>query len=213
MTAPDSSHRPHSYVAGFLSYVVPGLGQIVLGAFEKNGNRIAKGVMFMVILLGMFHLGEAMGSWKNVYLPTLAKDGNNVPPWDNNPWHLPKPFLPIANVYHRWHFAGQFWVGAAAWPALWQYYGKPMPSKDDYPFWHNYQKEPSEWEINAYLTNQDKTPDLAWVYTVIAGILNILVIYDAFAGPAYGSGRPASKVSEAREPAATEPKPTEIILK
>jgi hypothetical protein len=27
--------------------------------------------------------------------------------------------------------------------------------------------------------------DLGWVYTVIAGVLNIMVIYDAFAGPAF----------------------------
>ena len=29
----------------------------------------------------------------------------------------------------------------------------------------------------------DKRFDLGWVYTVIAGVLNILVIYDALAGP------------------------------
>lgn len=29
-------------------------------------------------------------------------------------------------------------------------------------------------------------PELAWVYTVIAGMLNILVILDAYAGPAHG---------------------------
>ena len=31
----------------------------------------------------------------------------------------------------------------------------------------------------------DKTWDLAWVYTVIASVLNVMVIYDAFAGPAF----------------------------
>ena len=32
----------------------------------------------------------------------------------------------------------------------------------------------------------NKTWDLGWVYTVIAGVLNVLVIYDALAGPAFG---------------------------
>jgi hypothetical protein len=55
-----------------------------------------------------------------------------------------------------------------------------------------FQRAPSETELNDYLRDHDKTPDLAWVYTVIAGMLNILVIYDAFAGPAYGASVPAA---------------------
>ena len=39
--------------------------------------------------------------------------------------------------------------------------------------------------ILDFLTNSDKTPDLGWVYTVVAGMLNILVIYDAAVGPAF----------------------------
>jgi hypothetical protein len=45
-----------------------------------------------------------------------------------------------------------------------------------------------------FLVNSDKTPDLGWVYTVIAGMLNILVIYDAYAGPlVFAAPRPTSK--------------------
>jgi hypothetical protein len=68
----------------------------------------------------------------------------------------------------------------------------PVP---DGPFWHNLQRGPrtrgEEDELNAFVVNSDKTPDLGWVYTVIAGMLNVLVIYDAFAGPAFvfGPGR------------------------
>jgi len=39
--------------------------------------------------------------------------------------------------------------------------------------------------LNELQTNGDKTWDLGWVFTVVAGVLNILVIYDAFAGPAF----------------------------
>jgi hypothetical protein len=168
----ESEHtygRPLSLLAGFLSYLVPGLGQISQG-------RIGKGVLFMVCLLSLFHVGEAMGNWQNVYVPT-EDSGDFVKRRGN----------PFVNIFsQRWHFAGQVWIGAAAWPALWQFYGGAMPSKETSPFLHNYQKQPDEAEVNAFLVSSDKTPDLGWIYTVIAGMLNVLVIYDAFAGPAYG---------------------------
>jgi hypothetical protein len=166
--------RPFSFFAGFLSYLVPGLGQISQG-------RIGKGVLFMVCLLSLFHVGEAMGNWQNVYVP-------NAPVTDGNGHVVGKqrgnPLYNIVN--YRWHFAGQVWIGAAAWPAIWQYYGGSVPSEETSHFLHNYQKEPSVDAVNAFLVNSDKTPDLGWIYTVIAGMLNVLVIYDAYAGPAYG---------------------------
>lgn len=170
-----------SYLAGLLSYLVPGLGQISQG-------RTGKGILFMVLLLGMFFLGLAMGDWRNVYMP--PPEGN-----DTNPIRRP-----LASVYNRWHFAGQFWIGIAAWPAIWQFYDLPMPTKEQNKFWHNF-KHPKTWEeeqeINAFYTNSDKAPDLGWVYTVVAGMLNILVIYDAVMGPAFiamprGEGQPAA---------------------
>src|SRR5262249_40079659 len=102
-------------------------------------------------------------------------------------------------VYNRWHFAGQFWIGIAAWPAIWQFYEMPVPSDEQSPFWHSFQRPISpidERLINEQLTNSDKTPDLGWVYTVVAGMLNILVIYDAAVGPAF----PASPTRTEDEP-------------
>ncbi len=185
--------RRCSVLAGFLSYLVPGLGQISQG-------RIGKGVLFMSCLLTMFFAGQAMGDWKNVYLPDLARGPENN--WENNPWKLPKILNPAANVYHRPQFAGQFWIGIAAWPAIWQYNNMPVPAEATSPFWHNFQRGPRDFnnepELRRYLTNSDKTPDVAWVYTVIAGVLNILVIYDAFAGAAYAAAPPKSEPSAAQ---------------
>jgi hypothetical protein len=172
----------YSVMAGFLSYLVPGLGQIVQG-------RVGKGLLFLVCLYGLFFYGMYLGDWKNVYLP----DG----PILNKAWNLPDF---VVNVYNRPQFAAQFWIGVAAWPALWQYNHLPMPSKATSPFWHNFQKSPPEsrrdappdWEgksLNELITEGDKTWDLGWVYTVIAGVLNVLVIYDAAAGPAFGMGK------------------------
>src|SRR5579862_7851288 len=111
--------RPVSVLAGFLSYLVPGLGQISQG-------RIGKGVLFMVCLLSLFHVGEAMGNWQNVYVP--AEEGPDFVRVRGNP---------ITNIFNqRWHFAGQMWIGIAAWPAIWQFYDGAMPSAETSPFLH-----------------------------------------------------------------------------
>jgi hypothetical protein len=157
-----------SPLAGFLSYLVPGLGQIYQG-------RIGKGLLFLVCLYGMFFYGMSLGSWKNVYLPDTARDRNQ------NPWGLP---MPVANVYNRLHFAGQFWIGIAAWPAIYQYWSHDRDQRDGAAV-GSFERTPSEDELNKLQRDGDKTWDLGWVYTVIAGVLNILVIYDAFAGPAF----------------------------
>ena len=54
-----------------------------------------------------------------------------------------------------------------------------------HPLLGDFQREPSASSINAVQNAGDKRMELAWVYTVIAGVLNIMVIYDAYAGPAF----------------------------
>jgi len=172
--------RPYSLTAGFLSYLLPGLGQIYQG-------RTGKGALFMACLLTMFFAGNAMGNWRNVYFP----DPNDFP---QTTVRVPLAGAldlkgPVKAIFWRLHFLGQFWIGMAAWPALWQYNGLWVPSEAASPFWHNFQRGQTglaeEGKLNEELTSSDKTPDVAWIYTVIAGVLNILVIYDAYAGPAY----------------------------
>jgi hypothetical protein len=178
MTAPAPPEQPVYFLAGLLSYLVPGLGQICQG-------RIGKGLLFMVCLLGLFHVGQVMGDWKNVYIPV-----SEVHPWDDrfadpvNATRAQRLRQLPNNLYQRWHYLGQFWIGVAAWPALWQYFELPVPAKETNPLLHDLQRCPTEGEINEFWVNSDKTPDLGWIYTVIAGVLNILVIYDAYAGPA-----------------------------
>ena len=48
-----------------------------------------------------------------------------------------------------------------------------------------FQRAPSEEEMNDIQRAGTKRIDLGWVYTVIAGVLNLLVMYDAFAGPMF----------------------------
>lgn len=171
-------------LAAFLSYLVPGLGQIYQG-------RTAKGILFFVCIYGLFFYGMFLGSGTarvngheyrvtgNVYLPDTTSNEKN------NPLGLP----PLAaNLYNRPQFAGQFWVGIVAWPAIWQYVtfdADKGPDKPGSSIFGNFERTPTEEELNAVQTCNDKRMDLGWVYTVIAGVLNIMVIYDAFAGPAF----------------------------
>ena len=177
--APPAGPRQRlDLTAAFLSYVIPGLGQIAQG-------RVAKGVLFLVSIYALFSYGMWLGRWSNVFLADTA--GANKP-------FQTLPLL-VNNLYNRPHFAGQFWIGAAAWPAIWHYWhdapnldrGKINNRQD---FIAKFQMAPSETELNELQRDGDKHWDLGWVYTVIAGVLNVLVIYDALAGPALG---PAAK--------------------
>jgi hypothetical protein len=110
----------------------------------------------------------------NVYLPKTARKNNTL--------NLPEF---VADLYNRPHYLGQFWAGVVAWPALWHYFADDDRAEKGESFLSNYEREPSETALNALHTTGDRRLELGWVYTVIAGVLNILVIYDALAGPAF----------------------------
>jgi TM2 domain-containing membrane protein YozV len=175
-------------LAAFLSYLIPGLGQIIQG-------RVTKGLLFFFSVYALFFYGMYLGSGAatiggkhyqvtgNVYLPDTAAK--------NNPWNL---WTPAANIYNRPQFLGQFWIGVAAWPAIYHYCvppTKPDPQDDKdkadtmLSRAKTFELTPDEEALNAVHTAGDKLIELGWVYTVIAGVLNIMVIYDAFAGPAF----------------------------
>jgi hypothetical protein len=181
LKSPALPSRPLDPLAGLLSYLVPGLGQIYQG-------RVGKGMLFVVCIYTLFFYGMFLGSGSvtiagetytvtsNVYLPdTVTKNDRS------NPLGLP-PLM--ANLYNRPQFAGQFWVGIAAWPAIWQYLTYDDSQEKNDSFLGQFQRAPSDLANNAIHTAGDKRKELAWVFTVIAGVLNIMVIYDALAGPA-----------------------------
>src|SRR3954447_23222892 len=90
--------RPLSPWAGLLSYLIPGLGQIVQG-------RVAKGVLFLVCIYTLFFYGMYLGSGTveidkrkyslvgNVYLPDTvdrrAPDNGSLPVWLVNLYNRP----------------------------------------------------------------------------------------------------------------------------
>lgn len=162
--------------AALLSYLIPGLGQIVQG-------RMSKGFVFFVCVYGLFFYGQNLGQNRNVFLGdtvTSAQQSSKVP-------HV------LINLYNRPQFLGQVWIGMAAWPALYHYWtDAPVESPDH---WAKIEKIDSlgwlqrsqiampESKINDLQRDGDKRWDLGWVYTVIAGVMNLLVIFDALAGP------------------------------
>ena len=214
---PPTIQRTYSPIAGVLSYLVPGLGQIVQG-------RVGKGLLFLVCIYTLFFYGLYLGTDSvtfdgrtyritgNVYLPDMAEPAAN----DRFP-------LFLQNLYNRPQFAGQFWVGVAAWPAIIQYRAfdrrqaeqaerdldelnvnlsdlkandpdqartrqaqiEEKEKSQRHPLLGDLMREPGPKALNAVQNAGDKRLELAWVYTVIAGVLNIMVIYDAVAGAAY----------------------------
>ncbi len=178
---PSAPPRELQPLPCLLSFLVPGLGQMYQG-------RIGKGVLFLVCVYALFFYGMYLGSGTvkagelgaektytvsgNVYLP-VSSEKNAI---------LPNGGV-VNDLYNRPQYLGQFWVGLAAWPALIQYLYDPKA--DSCPLLGKFERTPSDEALNAVYTYGDKVMDLGWVYTVIAGVLNILVIYDALAGPAF----------------------------
>ena len=75
----------------------------------------------------------------------------------------------------------QFWAGLPALPALIQatlkHYDKAMP-------FFSFMAEPTQNEINSLYPRLGKFVEIGTLYTSVAGLLNILAMYDAFDGPA-----------------------------
>jgi hypothetical protein len=194
-TPPDATAPPDpplppvktDLLAGGLSLLIPGLGQVYQG-------RIGKGLLFFLGLYLLFFYGMWMGQWRNVWLP----DTSQLPPVVIGPQQVEGT---LKAVVYRPQFLGQFWIGVAAWPAAYQYV-QYDPQKETGPVFGKFERAPTEDELNDLQRNGSKRWDLGWVYTVIAGVLNLLVIYDAYAGPMF---RDPPRSSEKQAAEATAP--------
>ncbi|TWT79394.1 hypothetical protein CA13_07940 [Planctomycetes bacterium CA13] len=154
------------YLAAFLAWLVPGLGHYYQGRRTKAG-------LFFICILTTWILGFALGGGHVVYASWVPGD-------------------------KRWHYFLQAGVGAAALPALVQ--GKYMNSQTDplsgqtyesyVPYWLGLMapprrpvREDQADDVSAWYARHGAGYEMGTWYTVIAGLLNILVIYDAFGGP------------------------------
>ena len=155
-------------LAGILAWLIPGAGHL----YQR---RYAKGILFMVCILSTFIFGMALGGGKVVYASFRQPD-------------------------YRYPYIAQFFVGAPALPALIQrqrVIGSHPPKK---PLWNGFMAPPTQpvlesgYDELAEWHGQLKSRfELGTLYTMVAGLLNILVIYDAFAGPVFTSPEESRK--------------------
>ena len=154
MTEPPVDLK-NRYLAALLAWLIPGLGHWYQG-------RKAKAVLYCVCILSLFFAGMVLGDWRVVYWRWI------------NPLKNSEQFCI--------NYLGQFFAGLAALPGLIQatlkWYGFD-------PILGSYLAEPSQNEINGlYPRLGGKFVEMGFLYTTIAGLLNILAIFDAFEGPA-----------------------------
>lgn len=153
-------------LAALLAWLIPGAGHFYQGRHTKGG-------LFLVCILTTWIIGFALGGGHVVYASWQPGD-------------------------RRWHYALQAGVGAVALPALLQSHqmtqktdptdGSTMPSYK--PYWGGFMAPPYRPvfedradEVSAWYAIHGAGYEMGTWYTMIAGLLNILVIYDAFAGP------------------------------
>lgn len=162
-------------LAAFLAWLVPGLGHFYQG-------RRGKGLLYLVCILGLFLTGLVLGEGKVVY------------------WTWVSPLRDPENF--RLSYLGQFCVGLAALPGLIQ---ATLNFLGLGPILWGYLAAPSTpAEINALYPRLGKLVEIGWLYTMVAGLLNVLAIYDALEGPAYAdeeAGPATGGIAKAERPA------------
>lgn len=159
----DLRNRP---LAALLAWLLPGAGHF----YQR---RHAKGTLYLVCILTLWIVGFSIGGIHVVYASRQAGD-------------------------HRWHYYLQIGAGAVALPALAQtrrinQYTSPRTgvTSDEYePLWggfmappHRPVSEEQTDQVSAWYARHGAGYEMGTWYTMIAGLLNILVIYDAYAGP------------------------------
>jgi hypothetical protein len=197
---PVEQHQPEESVqlkdrqlAAFLAWLVPGLGHLYQG-------RTAKAVLFFVCIMGTFIYGVYLGSSNE---PINPKDPDSPPLG----WGRVVYFSWEENNKRLWYL-GQIGVGLPAMPALIQAWrmGKNMPV-----WWHGFMAPPRSSSPPANDANAAQPTshdlglklsryfELGTVYTTIAGLLNVLAIYDAWGGPVLGETAKKEEEDEAAD--------------
>ena len=143
------------YVAALLGWIVPGMGHFYQG-------RTAKAITIFVAVTMLFISGYQMGGGKVVYCSFTSED-------------------------FRWQFVGQFFLGSAAVPAVIQ--NRSLRSQQEQGstvslLWSGFLAPPtSTRELNDWNHDYHSFFQMGTLYTLVAGLLNLFAIYDAYGGP------------------------------
>jgi hypothetical protein len=167
------------WLAAFLAWLIPGLGHMYQG-------RTGKGILFFACVLGTFYYGLYIGNGRVVYASTA-----NV--------------FSMQFLQDRWQYVCQVGSGLPALPALverWRVKEQKAPLFGDKFMRPPYEnpppgepafQSPDRTNPNHSVQHPDELAkwnyelgdsfEIGTVFTVIAGLLNILAIYDAYGGP------------------------------
>lgn len=119
-------------------------------------GRYGKGALFLVCIMGTYLFGMYLGGGKVVYASMRSGD-------------------------RRLPYLCQVGVGLPALPALVQTYRVRQHKQ---PLWGGFMAPPAdEQELAAWHKKLARFFELGTAYTMIAGLLNVLAIYDAWGGP------------------------------
>ena len=153
-------HLKNPWIAGVLAWLVPGLGHYYQG-------RLFKAVLFAVCIIPTCFFGMCLGSSqeigfaRNVYCSWREGD-------------------------KRWFFIPQFCIGTIAIPAIAQSY---LVDDGKAPFWDgamsppSLQERPGQLTLNRIILKLGGKFELGTLFTVVAGLMNLLVFFDAIDGP------------------------------
>jgi hypothetical protein len=159
-------------IAAMLAWLIPGLGHFYQG-------RMAKAVLFFVCILGTFTYGVYLG-------------GSEELGWGRAVYASWRP------GNRRLPYLCQIGIGLPAMPALVQAIRvgkgeKPLsnfmaPPRPDRTELANDRVRKALEDQPTLNTLQERLPrffEFATVYTMVAGLLNVLAIYDAWGGPVF----------------------------
>jgi hypothetical protein len=126
------------------------------GAGHLYQRRTGKGLLFMICILGTYFFGLALGEGKVVYAS-----------WNQ--------------VDRRWQFPLQAGVGLPAIPAVVQ---NMTVRRGNPPLMRGLMAPPrTQDELANWHYVLAQRFDIGTLYTMVAGLLNILAIWDAYGGP------------------------------
>lgn len=164
------------YLAALLAWLLPGAG-------HWYQRRRSKAVLYFLCIFGTFGYGLWLGEGRVVYAA-----------WGPT------------NEDKRLPYFCQLGAGAVALPALFQatrfaeddvrraVFNRAAQGKAS--FWDTFMAPPNMKargdhgdELDQLNYRLNRRFELGTVYTMVAGLLNLLVVFDAFGGPAYGVGK------------------------
>ena len=143
------------YLAALLAWLCPGAGHL----YQR---RYGKGILFMVCILSTYLFGFTIGGGHVVYASWVKND-------------------------IRWQYLCQVGVGLPALPAIIQNRLVRNPEKESLA--NGIMAPPSQIdakkidELALWHAQYGVMFEIGTLYTMVAGLLNIVIIFDAFAGP------------------------------